>query len=1178
MSSVKFSQEQLSVIENKNGSVLVSAAAGSGKSTVLVERIIRTVCEENCDIDKLLVVTFTKAAANGMKEKISKALKKKIAENPSDSKLKKQLLLLNACNISTVHSFCTKMLEKYSYYLPENVPVNYSIIDETENALMRQEVLDDLLDELYEAEDDDFAGLVERYAPGRDDKSLNKLVFGIYNKITSAPFYFNWLDNAEKLLLESGDFENSIYGEYICKYISDLLKGFIKKYDFALEYIANTDGIESYESFFLRERALMKEVAELKGFNEMRAGIQSLRASFDRLPNVKKGADGTPAKDIRNFLKDELTKINTAFFERDEDAAGFEADACYPVIAKLFSVIKEFDIRYRERKYSKNYLDFNDLEQLTLGLLCDNQNLDTPSQAAREIRESFAEILVDEYQDTNEVQEAIFNLVSSNGENLVMVGDVKQSIYRFRQANPELFLKRRSSYSEGNNGTNINLNCNYRSRKSVLDFVNGIFDYVMTESTSGLSYKATERLKYFDGNYSDDTEGKFNSEILLAVSGYDEKTLEEKGEILEARAIAKRIKDIIADDNFRLRGDNGQLRRAEYRDIVILVRSFNAKTAKFLDELKKLGIPVSYDEKTSFFETPEIKIVTALLRVVDNPYDDISLLSVMKNVYFFTDEEFLKMRNDFNDKSFYEILKKKQNEPKIRKLLSYLDELRDYSITNELYKLMEKIYKDTYIRELQLGYINGDQKNENLKLLTQIAKNYEKSGYKGISSFIAYVNKIIESEREINAAALIDGNRNTVDVMTIHKSKGLEFPIVILAGCNKPFNIMDMRERILVDKSMGIGCDYFDLDKRYKYPTLVKNVLKIKEKTETLREELRILYVALTRAQEKLIVSGALGVFDEDIVKFSTRAYGDNDEMSCFDFLKAKSYFDFILPALIRHKQFYENGMSGYLDAKNYGFNMDLSIVVPEELEVIAEEIRDENLLENSELPEEFVEKINRYTQFEYETELTEIPQKISVSDARKLFDVEADNGVYLRNVVLNDIRYSEGEIKNSAMTGTVLHYIFEKIDFDEIRNKGANKAVCDFYESNEYVKENLTIDEAKKAALLFESDIGKKMLTADNIYREKDFLITVPAKKLYPEIKSDESIILQGVMDCYFEYDGKFILLDYKYTKKSSDYLKKTYEPQLEMYKEAIKKTKGVTGKIDAYIWNIDKCELIEV
>ena len=445
-------------------------------------------------------------------------------------------------------------------------------------------------------------------------------------------------------------------------------------------------------------------------------------------------------------------------------------------------------------------------------------------------------------------------------------------------------------------------------------------------------------------------------------------------------------------------------------------------------------------------------------------------------------------------------------------------------------------------------------------------------------TIIAYVNKIIESKREISAASLMDGNRNTVDVMTIHKSKGLEFPVVILAGCNKLFNSMDMKERIIIDKNMGIGCDFYDLEKHYRYPTLIKSALKIKEKTENLKEELRILYVALTRAKEKLIVSGALGILDKEMLKFSSGAYGDSEEMSDFDFISSSCYFDFILPALIRHKKFVDEGMAQYLDVKNYGFDMDLKIVMPEELDNLPEEITSENFIENSDLPEEFVEKINRYTQFEYENSLTDIPQKISVSDARKLFDVETENNVYLKNVVLNDIRTGEGKIKNSAMTGTVLHYIFEKIDFNEIANKGAKTAVAEFYENNEYVKQNLTQEEAQKAAKLFESDLGRKMLDAKTLYREKDFLITIPVKKLYPETKTEENIILQGVMDCYFEYGDKIILVDYKYTKKNSDYLKETYKPQLEMYKEAIRKTKGKDKHIDTFIWNIDKCELIEV
>ena len=1164
MSDIKFSKEQLKAIELRNSSLMVSAAAGSGKTAVLVERIIRKITEDTIDVDKMLIVTFTNAAAQGMKRKIKAAIKECIKKDPGNANLKKQLLLVDKANISTVHSFCLDLIKKYSHMLSKEVPKDFSLINETEKSLMMNQILTEIISDCYEKNEEDFIKLLDCFGQNSSDSKITSLIIMIYNFLVSIPDYRKWVYKNLDLISGKSEFYKSNYAYSLEEYLKNVMKSSYDKYSYAISYIENNQDMAGYYDLLKEERLYFEKALKISDLKELISHIGKIE--FTKLPSTKKSIYTELCQEVRNSVKKAVGKINE-HYSNEIIEINLKNSKEYGIINKLFEIVLLFDEKFKEEKYQSGYLDFNDLEHLTISLLSVDGKL---KEEFWHLRDSFEEILVDEYQDTNDVQEAIFTLLKKEN-NLFTVGDIKQSIYRFRHANPDLFLERMDDYNQCKTGEVVNLNANYRCHQNIVDAVNMIFSFIMSKELSGIDYKSAKLIA--KGDFSDVDKLKMSCDVKIALT---DKSDEDEDFEKEAKIIADSINKLIEDKDIKIKG-----RSLKYSDITILLRSFNEKSFGLLKELSKYNIPVSYEDKTQFFDTAEIKSFISLLKIIDNPYDDISYIAALRNIFLYSDDDLLRLRLLSKKAPFYE-LHKKSEDKKDKKVISYIEFLRDFSKKYDLKTLITKIYEDTFYVEYQTGYIGGHKRKENLERLIDIASTFEENEYKGLYSFINYIDKIVSGKTKI-ANPKIDDSKDTVKVMSIHSSKGLEFPVVILSGMNKQFNKLDFNSDIVLSSKLGIGYTYVDYEGQFKYPSIYKNIICEEELKELLLEEERILYVALTRAQYKLIMTGCVKKPSkaEWFTKFLNVGVMNGDTVTYTDFKSMNSYFDMTLPSLLKEKNKNDDGI--YTDGEWLSLNDGMiKIYVYDDLSLKTKEEEYNYSIKDMKISKEQKELMDEKYLYTYSSCFKNIPKKISVTEARKM--LQDDDTDYDFNpadsIYVPDFR-KEASI-SARERGTLIHYVFENIDLDLLRNTDNKmKVILDFISQNNYIKDKLTHYDLKKAEAFFDSYIGIKMLRAKTVEREKEFLVKIPANEIYKDLgdKSTDMIIVQGIIDCFFvDNKGDIYLVDYKYSKESDEIIKKEYEPQISLYKKALKKSLNLNScNIKSFIWNVEKESLIE-
>ena len=934
MSETKWTDEQQQAIDTRRCNLLVAAAAGSGKTAVLVERIIKIITnEENpVDIDKLLVVTFTAAAAAEMRERIAAAISKALEKNPNSKNLQKQLTLLSRANITTMHSFCLDVIKNYFYTI--DLDPSFRIADETEITLMKNEIIEDIFEELYEEDNQYFKELVEAYSSAKDDEKLKDIILNLYKFSMSGPWPERWLiEKAEEFNISTlEELDKTKWVEILKDNIRVEVKGFINMYHKAIEIINDTEGLEAYLDTFRGDLECLKNVYESlnHGLAEIYAALNGV--VFTKLKTVRKSAVADEnaqetVKSIRDAVKKKIKSLTEDSFTITPEESLQGIKDVYPYMKELSRITLDLLNKFNEKKREKNLLDFNDLEHLCLKILIDrdeNNNI-IPSSVAEHFKEFFDEVLVDEYQDSNNVQETIIDLVSrKNGDNpnVFMVGDVKQSIYRFRQAKPELFLDKYNRYPLVSAGRErkIQLYKNFRSRDEVLGGVNFIFKMVMSNVVGELEYTDDEALHLgaaFLENNDEDSEVGGNIELHMidksgneAEEGGEEELQESEEEevvdaiSLEAKLVSKRIKELFeTKDGKRFKvfdKETKAYRDVKYKDIVILLRATKNWSEIFLDELGAEGIPVYADTGSGYFESIEIRTIMSLLKIIDNPLQDVPMIAVLKSpIMGFTAEELSEIRLLNKERYFYEIIKDIYDDEyevsdtlkaKCNKVISDLDKWRNKTIYTPIDEFIWYLYMDT----AYYGYVgampNGTLRQANLKILFQRAKQYESTSFKGLFNFITFINKLRKSSGDMGSAKILGEHEDVVRIMSIHKSKGLEFPIVFTCGMGKQFNLMDLNSSILFHEELGFGPDFVNLKNRNSYSTLAKEAIKKRIRLETLSEEMRILYVAFTRAKEKLIITGATRNLDKSIKNWVSAASLDENIILPSEVLKGKSY------------------------------------------------------------------------------------------------------------------------------------------------------------------------------------------------------------------------------------------------------------------------------------------------
>lgn len=1254
----KWTDEQLLAIETRGKNLLVAAAAGSGKTAVLVERIIKIITDDNnpVDIDKLLVVTFTNAAASEMRERIGDAISKKLEEMPDSKMLQRQLALLNKSNITTIHSFCLDII-KNNFHLIDLDP-GFRIGDETECTLIKQDVLIELFEDKYDKEDEDFLNLIEAYCTNRDDERLKEIVLKLYNFSMSGPWPSVWLrEKAQEFNINSLDeLEKASWYKVLKESLYLDLNNAKNGLDEAIKICEEDSDLAPY---------LLTLKPELNGIenaiNSLNLDLEQIyKAVKDiefayRIKTVKKGIgdelDKKKVKSLRDDVKKKINQIKGGVFSISLDETLNGIKNMYPIIKSLTELVIEFSDRYVKKKMERVILDFNDLEHLCLKILtCNDENGEVyASSVAQKFREKFEEVLVDEYQDSNNVQETIISMVSRkdlDNPNVFMVGDVKQSIYRFRQAKPELFLEKYNSYSEEDNKKNrkIMLYKNFRSREEVIKGVNFIFKSLMSKTVGELDYTDKEALNlgasydeinkdnvYFQDNEFIDLDkievsGALELHILDKSSDFedgkneinDEDDKENDNEedlsavAIEARIIAKRIKELINPSDgkcFMVFDKNlNRYRKITYKDIVILLRSTKNWADTIVEELSFGGIPVYADINTGYFQTIEIRTIMSLLHIIDNPMQDIYTIASMRSpIFAFTSEELADIRILNRDNYFYlnvkdiaeDVYDERINKSLKDKCVYFIEKIgswREKSLYMPIDEFLWYLYSDTSYYGYVGAMVNGIQRQANLRILFQRAKQYEQTSFKGLFNFINFINKLRKSSGDLGTAKILGENEDVVRIMSIHKSKGLEFPVVFLSGCGKQFNLRDINDSLLFHEELGIGADCIDIKKRIRYTTLQKYAIKKKFELETLSEEMRILYVALTRAKEKLIITGSSYNLQKDIDACYKAGVKGFNKVIPSELLKQKSYLKWIMTALIKHKDgdILRQGKNEFVEISDDLSSWKINFHKKSDFgtENVEDSIEKKNIsilslnYSNFEVDEE----IRKRLEFRYKyRDVCSVPSNISVSDIKKaeeeIFEPQAEN-LFSEEKNRKKPRFiMEEKGLSKTEKGTAMHFVMQKLDLNKVNLLNEIKEQI----KNMFEKGLITKDEEEsinifKIQKFFKSNLGQRLLKAykenKQVFRELPFITEIPVKRiekdLIDKIFNNEKLRLQGIIDCFFEEDDGIVLLDYKtdYVEngKEKEILDK-YRVQIDLYTETLERVIGKKVKERyLYLFGIDK------
>ena len=1180
MSNTKWTDEQKDAIGDRGCNLLVAAGAGAGKTAVLVQRIIEKIMDDDepVDIDKMLVVTFTNAAAAEMRERIGDAITRELDRNPSSMRLQSQLTLLSRANIMTIHSFCLGVI-KSNFHLLDIEP-NFRICDETEAVLLKQEVMDELFEDKFDMGDEAFINLVKALGDS-DDKVIQDLVQNLYRFAVSTPWPSKWLGEQAELfnVSEDYDFGSSAWARILIEDVQRELEGCHCRMEKAVELIEGCGELAPYLPIFKADADASRLLMDIDSWDELGEGL--CKFQFAKLPAIRKLSEEASskrdmAKDARDHLKKKLDVLRKELFSNTA-AAGKSMGSMYPHIKALSDTTVEFSSRFGQKKRERGLIDFNDFEHFALDILTEDG---MPSKSALGYRERFEEILIDEYQDSNQVQEEIMSRICRKDKgNVFMVGDVKQSIYRFRHAKPELFLLKYKSYgsSVGEPGKKIKLYKNFRSRKEIIDGVNYIFKQIMSSDMGELEYDDSEAL-LCGAQYC----AKQNSiEVnIIDKAGDCPEELEELDSIqTEARFVSKRIREMMEEGFLVHDRETGAERELTYRDIVILMRATEASAKVYLDELSVHSIPAFADTATGYFDTIEIKTMMSLLQIIDNPLQDIPMIAVLRSpIFSFTPEELIDLRTTDREVSFYEILESLEEgefaaKGKVSAFLGKLQDWRDKASYMKIDEFIWFLYSDTSYYSFAATMPQGEQRQANLRLLFQRAREFESTSYKGLFNFINFIEKLRSSSGDMGSAKILGENQNVVRIMSIHKSKGLEFPVVFLCGTGRNFNMMDANRNILFHQELGFGPDYVDYERRISYPTLPKQVIKRKLKAETLSEEMRILYVAFTRAKEKLIITGTV----RDIAKTCERwceaaAYrGAKIPEHCV--AGSKCYMDWIGAAVAKCRDGQTIRRQGgaaaeMIDVADDCSRWEVNIIDKAGLVITQEEngfqdfaslIRE---IGGDSCSEGIGLEVQNRLQWKYRfAESARIPTKISVSELKKSKDS--------RPTVLKRPGFLEGGKRMTAsMKGTLLHLAMQHMDpgrvssLEDIKEQIKRLVELEFIAGDEAAEIN-----PYKILKFFQSDVGRRMSASARLRREAPFFIELAAVDVYPELDravyGSETMVLQGVIDCYFEEDGELVLLDYKTDfAEDLDTVVENYRVQIDLYAKALEKVTGTKVK----------------
>ncbi len=1303
---MEWTDKQKQVIETRGCNLLVSAAAGSGKTAVLVERILRLISEgENpLDIDRLLVMTFTNAAAAEMRERIALAIGQRLEQEPQNEHLQTQAALAPHAQITTIDSFCLSLIRDHFNLL--DIDPAFRIGDEGELLLLRADVMERMLEEYYENADPDFAQFVDTYAVGKSDSGIEDYIMQVYTFAQSNPFPEEWFEDCQRELeqMTEGNLEQTRWMEFLMADARSRFREMAGQYGEALRLCQEEDGPQAYLPTFYEERQMLERLASAADYESLCRELE--QAAFGRL-KAARGKDLDPDKkeqaaECRNRVKKAVTELKEAYAGQTPEEALSDILAGRQVVRKLLELAEEFSRRYQEAKRDKNLVDFNDLEHYALQILIDRTERGELryTETADQLSGRYAEILVDEYQDSNYVQEALIRSLSGERfgrPNVFMVGDVKQSIYRFRLARPELFMEKYDAYSDGSAaGRKIELHQNFRSRASVLDSVNAVFYQIMTRNLGNVDYTEETALhpgaffpepgsgesadgqaggrpeeqngsenaageavpgrsgeqtdgraegqseeqnggeevpgEAVPGRSGEQTDGRaegrpeeqngeaasgrtdYRTELLLLDVGketmgvLEDEAADYTARELEAKLIAGRIRQLTDPQKGLLLWDKDgkRFRKARCGDMVILLRSMEGWSETFVQVLTREGIPAYAETGTGYFNTVEVETVLAMLAVIDNPIQDIPLAAVLHSpMAGLEDEELARMMADFKKTAekgrdrgiwgaFCHMIEKGAADggkgcgfyDKLKRFQELLEELRFQATYLPIHELLDLVYERTGYYDYVSAMPAGETRRANLDMLIEKASAYERTSCKGLFQFIRYIGQLKKYETDFGEASA-GKYENMVRIMSIHKSKGLEFPIVFLPALGKRFNKQEVRGKLLIDSDLGIAADYLDLERRTRSATLKKQVLKRKLEMDGLGEELRVLYVGMTRAKEKLILTGADRSLAKKLEKWSHTVWGGEENgrpapVPCTALLAAGSCLDWILMTHPETSPFFR------------------SRIVPPETLVGEEVLRQvQKKASRAELPtrREAAEEAAQAEEapfagfryrYPYEAEV-KLHTKMTVSELKKLGQEEDDfQGLqqpavpdFLRKT--RDAEEKQAAMEHAAARGTAMHRILELLDFRKAETEEeVREQIGELRARYRIGEETEKLARPEWIWRLAVSPLGRRMKQAQEngaLYREKQFVMGLPAREMGLG-DSEELVLIQGIIDAYLVEDGKLVLIDYKTDRLEpgqEELLVRRYQVQLDYYQKALEQMVKLPVK-EKLIYSLALQEAIQV
>lgn len=1327
---MEYTPEQQRVIDLRGKNILVSAAAGSGKTAVLTERIVKMISDEKkpVDIDRLLVVTFTNAAAAEMRERIGAAIAARLEMEPDNGHLQKQATLIHNTQITTIDSFCMFVIR--NNFNDIGLDPGFRVADEGELRLLKQDVMQELLEERFAGKEERFLHCVEYFSTGNQDKAIEGHILKLYQFAESNPWPEEWLEGrkGDYAVDSIEELERAEFMEFGMEQVRFATEDCLRKMQECIAICEQPDGPYMYGEALEREAGKLEKLASISCYSEGYALFGGM--AFGRLPSKKDDSVAVAKREIvqeiRKSIKEALKKIGARYFPAPPETVLAYMQGSKAAVCELIDLTIAFKEALDRKKREENMIDFSDMEHLALSILVrrtkkEGRDSDTqkkgkrkeekrfrkeyePTGTALDYREFFQEILIDEYQDSNPVQEMLLESISGEPAgrfNRFMVGDVKQSIYKFRLARPEIFMEKYEEYggiaqgqSEGRK-ERIDLHKNFRSRKEVLDGVNFLFAQLMGKKLGGVEYDeeaalycgaaypewGAEETAVYASHLQGPSVSPNSTELLLVRKeekdedgeweGTEQMALSDRQR--EALVVAKRIKELVA--HFKVADkESGELRSASYKDIVILLRTNAGWDEDFKSVLKEEGIPAHVASKTGYFAAKEIQTLLQLLRILDNPRQDIPLFGVMKSCFgSFTDEEIAWIRayeeawaeeketegngtgkregkNAASRKCLYFALKefaqevrgeadsgkgdgkrhkkdefntKENNEEeygtktnsteaqevlavKVKKFLDFLEQYRDKTVYMPIHELLQDIIAKTSYLPYVAALPGGEQRKANVQILLEKASVFEQTSYYGLFHFIRYIEQLEKYDVDYGEANVLDENADVVRIMSIHKSKGLEFPICFVCGLAKKFNMQDLNGKMIADVDMGVGVDYVDVEHRLQSRTVRKNIVAEKMRLDNLGEELRVLYVALTRAKEKLIMTGMIDKPEKKLAALLPAAMRQGQSLPYGELAGAGSYLDFLLPALCRHSAFaplwnaygMEAPEKKWEAARSHGdgelavqkISTDLGqdglyaqeapyairIISEADLQAsdIAEQVAAEAIrlrLEGSDAvtdaDNELMTYMSKLFSYQYEhANLSDLYTKTTVSELKKAGQEEAQEfsfKLYEEETVVPYIpRFMQQEESlGGAGRGSAFHRVMELFDFSGTKRSTA--------EQMEYmVQEGMLSEEYAKAVSVFAIEaflrtaLAGRMKRAEEkgcLYREQPFVLGIPAKELDEKFPAEELVLMQGIIDVYFEEDGEIVVADYKTDRvDNGQELVTKYKKQLDYYAHALQELTG--------------------